>query len=125
MLYGVAWIALEGNLARVLILAGLIALTAASIVAERWLGGRSLSTVAWVVFGTFAGQWLGFGTAILALLLMVIKTGLHGHGPEFSVTQINWIIGQIPWWTSAGTVAGLGLALIGLAFRADEPKPAD
>jgi hypothetical protein len=43
---------------------------------------------------------------------MAVKTGLHAHGPEFSPSQIAWVMGQVPWWTSAGLLAGVGLAMI-------------
>jgi hypothetical protein len=60
---------------------------------------------------------MGLGCALLGLALMAIKTGLHGHGPEFTAAEIEWLVGQIPVWTAAGVPAGLGLGMLILAFR--------
>ena len=117
--YGVAWIALEGNLGRVLVLAlGISAL--ALVYGSRRLRGRTLSRRAWLGFSGLFGLALGAGSALLALVLMALKTGLHAHGPEFSPAEIGWVVGQLPWWTAGGLAAGLGLGLVALAVWGEE-----
>lgn len=60
----------------------------------------------------FAGVGVTAVGILLSLMFMVVKTGLHGHGPEFTPQQIRWLIGQWPIWTVAGGVAGAGMGLI-------------
>lgn len=119
-LYAVVWIALEGNLVRVLLLALGITVTGLGHGIQRLGAGRTLSRPEWLLLGGLFGLLLGSGSALLALLLMALKTGLHAHGPEFSQAQINWVLGQFPWWAAGGLLAGLGLALLTLAFYRGE-----
>ena len=57
----------------------------------------------------------GFLTALLTLFFMALKTGLHAHGPEFTPSEINWVIARIPLWTAVGLLSGAGLGLVGLS----------
>jgi hypothetical protein len=110
--YGVAWIALEGNLARVTIFGCALSLLGLGYLFQRLLAGRRLSVHLWLLVSAALGVLFGFSCAVLTLLLMAVKTGLHAHGPEFNPAQIGWVVGQTPWWTSAGLLLGLGLGLI-------------
>ena len=47
---------------------------------------------------------------------MAIKTGLHAHGPEFSGSELDWVLQQIPMWALVGLLGGLGL---GFLLKAD------
>ena len=60
------------------------------------------------------GAGLGFG--LLTLLIMAVKTGLHGHGPEFSPAEISWVIDQIPLWSLVGLLAGLGVGIVAIGW---------
>lgn len=115
--YAVAWIALEGSLARAILLGAGAALVALGHAVQRWLVGRVYRRRLWLALAGALGVLAGFSSAVLTLIFMVLKTGLHAHGPEFSVAQIEWVLGQIPWWTSAGLLAGLGLGLILMALH--------
>lgn len=115
--YAAIWIALEGNLGRLLVLAVGVVAAALAYGVQRLHGGRTLSGLGWLLFAGLAGLLLGSGTALLSLLLMAVKTGLHAHGAEFSPEQINWIVGQLPWWAGAGLLAGVGAGLLVLALR--------
>lgn len=115
--YAVLWIALEGHLGRVILLGCAVSLWLLAVAVRRWLGGRWLSPALWVAVCGALGAITGFVSGMLTLLFMAVKTGLHAHGPEFSPVQIEWVIGQLPWWTSAGLLAGAGLAMIGAVVR--------
>ena len=60
-----------------------------------------------------AGLLAGLLVAPLALLLMVFKTGLHGHaGPDFSGDQILAVIFSTPVWVVSGLLIGAGLEIL-------------
>lgn len=111
------WIALEGNLALDVVLSGwAMALMAAWGVG--WLSARrSLSTARGLAVSGAAGLLAGVGTALMTLFLMAFKTGLHGHGPEYTPEQIDWVWGQVGLWVVVGLLAGLGLGLLAAARR--------
>ncbi|UCG22772.1 MAG: hypothetical protein JSW55_11365 [Chloroflexota bacterium] len=116
-LYGVVWLSLEGAIGQVIVLALGLALLGAGYVTQRLIGGRELPLGHWLLFAGALGAITGLACGLLVLALMAIKTGLHGHGPEFTASQIEWAVGQIPLWMLSGTIAGLGLGLLALAFR--------
>ena len=115
-LYGVVWLSLEGAVGQVMLLAAGLALLGAGYVTQRLLGGKVLAPGRWLLFSAALGALLGLANGLLALILMAVKTGLHGHGPEFTAVEIEWVISQIPLWSLAGLIAGLGLGLLALAF---------
>jgi hypothetical protein len=116
-LYGAIWIVLEGNLLRViglgLFAAGLILLT---VIQRRW-AGRSLSSRRWLVLCAVGGLWLGLGGAMLTLLFMALKSGLHAHGWEYSVAETQWMVQQLPIWGVSGLLLGVGVGLISAGWR--------
>lgn len=117
-IYALVWITLEGSLGRVILLATCLSLLASSYLAQRYLGGRQLTLNRWLIIATSGGALVGFTCAVLSVLFMAVKTGLHSHGPEFSPREISWIISQTPIWTAAGSLAGLGGGLLAAArFR--------
>ncbi|MBL8133356.1 MAG: hypothetical protein JNL42_15965 [Anaerolineae bacterium] len=60
-----------------------------------------------------AGSGIGLGTALTAALLMLVKTGWHGHlFPDFPPGMILDVLARAPWWGAAGAFAGLGTALL-------------
>jgi hypothetical protein len=112
-IYGVIWIGLEGELWRSVLLA--VGVTAVSLLylLQKYLGGRILPAGQWLGMTAVSGLLFGLGSGLLTLLFMVVKTGLHGHGPEFSLAEIEWVINQIPLWTAVGLLIGLGIGMIG------------
>jgi hypothetical protein len=113
----IIWIAFEGYLPRVLLLSVAGTLLVMIQVIHRILGGTVLSPVGWLLGFTLSGLVAGAGIPLLTLLLMVVKTGLHAHGPEFSAAEFVWVASNIPVWTGGGLLAGAGLALITLALH--------
>jgi len=54
--------------------------------------------------------WLiaGLGVTVVALLLMAIKTGLHGHGtPDYTPEQMVRVLSLTPLWVIVGLMIGL------------------
>ena len=111
-LYAVIWALLEGGLWPTVLLAVLSGLVILGYLTNRVLSGRKMAFGIWLLLAAVLGALLGLGSALLTVGLMAVKTGLHAHGPEFSALEINWVIQQIPLWTLAGLLAGLGLGLL-------------
>lgn len=111
-LFGAVWIALEGNLWRVvglgMFVAGLILL---AVVQRRW-PGRVLSLRGWLLLCAAGGLWLGLGSILMTLLFMALKSGLHNHGWEFTLEETQWVIQQFPLWGISGLLLGLGVGLV-------------
>jgi hypothetical protein len=65
----------------------------------------------WLVY-PLAGLLGGAATAPVALLLMAIKTGLHGHTvPDYTLAQMSDVLISFPIWVGAGAFIGLGAGL--------------
>lgn len=116
-IYAAVWISLEGAKQQVILLAVAFMLVIAGYLVQRFLGSKRLSARRWVLYLAGLGLFIGLGSAFLTLILMAVKTGLHGHGPEFAQAEIEWVIGQIPLWTLVGLIAGLGMGLLTTGFR--------
>jgi hypothetical protein len=111
-LYMVVWAALEGGLRTTVFAAIWTAILIIGYLFNRFLAGRTLSTGSWLLVSAVLGALIGMGSGLLTLVLMAIKTGLHAHGPEYSAAELNWALQQLPLWTLAGLLAGLGLGLL-------------
>ena len=116
-LYALVWTRLEASLLRDGLLAGWgLALLALWLMA-RAFGEREVAA-GWVAaLGAAVGLAWGAALGPAVLLLMALKTGLHGHGREYTAAQITWGAAQWPWWVAAGGIAGVGLALLWLGWR--------
>lgn len=115
-IYAVIWISLEGDLIQVLLLsAGLVILFVGYFI-QRFLAGRTYGLLPWIGLCVGGGLILGLIFGLFTLTLMAIKTGLHGHGPEFTPDEIAWVISQIPLWSAAGLLAGGGLGALSAGF---------
>lgn len=110
--YSAIWIALEGVLWREVSLAILLTAVLLLHIAQKWFGGRVVSVWMWLVGTAMFGFCWGLGSSMMTLLLMVLKTGLHAHGPEFTPAEIGWVLAQIPLWTAVGLLFGVGIGLI-------------
>lgn len=63
-----------------------------------------------------AGALAGLAVIPLALFLMALKTGLHGHNaPDFTFEQMQVVVYRTPIWILVGLLSGLGVALLRLA----------
>lgn len=93
--------------------------------AARVVGGRRLSAGQVVALAGAVGPAAGAAVVPMTLAAMALKTGLHAHGPEYTVAQLAAVWAQWPVWLVAGGVAGVGLALVALGWaarRQDGPK---
>ena len=80
--------------------------------AVRFLVNRVVSGWQMVVSHALAGCLAGLAVAPLAALLMLLKSGLHGHGaPDFTVDQIQTIFGLAPYLSLSGLLIGFGFGL--------------
>ena len=62
----------------------------------------------WIVTGGLAG----LAAPAVILGLMVLKTGIHSHGPEYLPQEIVWVWRQFWRWGGLGTIIGTGLGLL-------------
>lgn len=111
-LYAAVWIVREGDWRQAL---GMGVATTAVLLAHlgRRLAARRPLSLGWWLVGTAVfGTLFGAGSSLLTLVAMAVKTGLHAHGPEFTVAEISWVLAQLPLWTAVGLLAGLGLGLL-------------
>jgi hypothetical protein len=115
--YALVWLSLEGHVGRDALLAGWGLALAALWLIGRALGGRVLPVGRLVGLGATAGLAWGAALGPAVLLLMAFKTGLHGHGPEYTAAQLAGVWAQWPLWSVAGLAAGAGLALVAAALR--------
>ena len=58
------------------------------------------------------GGMVGFIAPAVILALMVLKTGIHSHGPEFTPVEISWVARQFLIWPIVAAGLGLGFGLI-------------
>lgn len=59
------------------------------------------------------GALTGLAVTPMALFLMALKTGLHGHfTPEFTSTQVITVLLRTPIWIIGGLMVGLGMSLV-------------
>jgi hypothetical protein len=105
-----AWVSLEDqSVTWALLFAAAICM----LVAAEWLASsQRLSTGnGWLAY-PLAGLVGGVATAPIALLLMAIKTGLHGHAvPDYTPAQMGLVLTSIPIWIGAGALIGLGVGI--------------
>lgn len=119
-IYAIVWIALEGDLRRVVLLGvGVTAVCLGQII-ERYFAGRKFELRQWLLFMATVGLLFGVGSALVTLLLMAVKTGLHAHGAEFTLAEIQWVGQQLLLWSLVGLLTGLGVGL--LMATADKEK---
>lgn len=110
--YAFIWMSLEGNLTQVIVMGTAVSLTVAAHLMPRLLGGRAFQPPGWLAVTGMVGLLVGAGSGVLSFVFMALKTGLHGHGPEFSAAEIETVLASIPIWGLAGLVAGLGVGLL-------------
>ena len=108
----VLWMPFEGDLRLVVGLGVWTALTVTALAARRLLTGRWLRAWQFTLVAFGLGTILGFTAPLFTLLFMALKTGLHGHGPEFTLAEIRWVQRQLLLWFSVGGLLGLGSGLI-------------
>jgi hypothetical protein len=115
--YGVIWIGLEGDLGRVILFGTAVSTIGVGYSLQRLFGGRQLQLLSFFAVGVGAGFAAGVGSGLLSFGFMALKTGLHGHGPEFRPSEIEMVLRMIPLWSLVGILAGLGLTLLVVGLR--------
>ncbi len=115
-LLGVMWISLEGDIRWSLLMAAMVLAVSVGYLIQRFLGGKSVTLIQGLAVGAVIGLGAGLIFAPFVTAFMAIKTGLHGHGPEFTQVEIEWAFDRLLLWVIAGTITGLGLALIYIGF---------
>lgn len=119
--YGLAlwfWLQLEDNTVVPVTLFGLgMTLLASLFWLLRQFGGQLIPRRYIVVGGGLVGALVGLGTAVATALLMLLKTGLHGHlYPDYPPGLIIALLERAPVWVLAGGLAGVGVALLWVIF---------
>lgn len=112
IVYTAVWISREGALWQVVIMGVATTILLLGHGWQRWLGGKTVPRGLAVLVTAVSGLTLGGGSSLLSLFFMVVKSGLHAHGPEFSPAELGWVVAQLPQWTAVGLLVGLGLGLI-------------
>jgi hypothetical protein len=104
------WLAVEeNNETGVLLISGLIC-TWGGV----WLLYKTETVGRHMIFRyILVGGGAGLLLAPLAILLMAIKTSIHGHGsPDFTVDQMQNILVRIPYFGLGGVLLGTGVGLL-------------
>jgi hypothetical protein len=110
--YGALWISLEGNLLRAVLMGTSVAVISTAHLFQKHAGGQKITLGRWLLMMAAMGLLVGLSSALLTLVFMAVKTGLHAHGPEFTMEETGWVALQIPLWSLAGVTAGLGMGLV-------------
>ena len=59
-----------------------------------------------------AGVLAGSSTPLAAILLMIFKSGLHGHpSPDFTPAQVIGVLSGLPSWIIGGALLGVGTGI--------------
>jgi len=104
-----AWLPFEDTNLRWLILLA-IALCAWGTV--RLLTGFPSSARIGVWIYPISGALAGIAVVPTAIVLMIIKSGSHGHGTaDFTIGQVVSLILRTPVWVISGILIGLGILL--------------
>lgn len=104
------WLGIEDRgIVVILLLGAAISFSAALTGLDRWGSGKILSERQWWL------RWAGFGLSMaigigpLALLLMMVKVGLHSHGlSDFDLGDVQQMLGVWPIWGMGALLLGLG-----------------
>ena len=65
------------------------------------------------LFYPLVGALTGLAVTPVAIFLMALKTGLHGHfAPEFTSAQVFIVLVRTPIWIVGGLLIGVGVELL-------------
>lgn len=89
-----------------------------------WLGLRLLPRSQSGGQAAVLGGLLGAATPLLAITLMAIKGGLHGHGfADFSARQVWAVVALLPIASVFGSLAGIGARQLGSRSKIRDRRP--
>ena len=111
-IYAIVWISLEGRLEREIIMGVSVTAVILLHLLQKRFSGQRLSLKAWLKITAVFGLLGGLASGPLTLIAMIIKTGLHDHGPEFTLLEFHWVGQQIPLWSVVGLLMGIGLGML-------------
>ena len=99
----------EGSELGVLVVSGLICIWGGV-----WLLGKtSVDDKHLILRNILVGFGAGLMVAPVAILLMAIKSGIHGHGsPDFTVSQMQIVLSRLPYFVLVGILIGAGSGLL-------------
>lgn len=109
------WLTIEDeNTLWVVIISVAISLWAAAWVLVKPLIGEKRI----ILRHSLVGIGVGLAMAPLAILLMALKTSIHGHAsPDFTVPQMQEVLSRTPFFALSGFLVGIGSGLWRLASR--------
>jgi len=118
LLASILWLALEGNLT---LTACLAALLTALLIYEGLYRLRRAESRRWsrsIALFPPLGFLTGITVVLITLALMVLKSGLHAHGPEFTRDEFELVWRQGILLAISGLLCGTALAI--LTFKKGE-----
>lgn len=72
--------------------------------------------------GMLLGALGGFGTTVVTVLLMFLKTAMHSHAyPDYPPQVMAAVFMRAPAWTATGALVGLGIVLLWIGATAYPP----
>jgi hypothetical protein len=119
LLFGIAvllWLSIEDNGWIVTIYGALGSLLLVAHLMFKILQTRqTLTPRSALIVGFLVGASWGASAIILTMLLMLMKTSLHGHlYPDYSFPLIFGMVARLPAWSVAGGLIGLATVMLGL-----------
>jgi uncharacterized BrkB/YihY/UPF0761 family membrane protein len=70
------------------------------------------------------GSCVGLLIAPMALLLMAIKSGIHGHGrPDYTFSQMQSVISRIPFFVAGGLMVAAGAGVLANYYQVNTREP--
>jgi hypothetical protein len=70
------------------------------------------------------GGCVGLLIAPMALLLMAIKSGIHGHGrPDYTFSQMQSVISRIPFFVAGGLLVAAGAGVLANYYQVNTREP--
>lgn len=113
------WFSIEDNQTWPVVLLGLgsTSLIVLWAVLKR-LGGQTIEARYVALSGLLIGALTGLGASLAVTLLMFFKNAWHAHVfLDYPVPMLLAMLGRAPFWTAAGALAGLGIAILWVVFR--------
>jgi len=117
LLYGASlllWMSVEDTNVLPVVIAGLgLTLLLAYFMLTGRLGGKSYPMQVILIGAALVGAGIGAGTAIITVLLMVWKTGMHAHPfPDYPPGLILDVLRRALVWSAAGALVCTAITLL-------------
>jgi hypothetical protein len=112
------WLRIEEASALLAMLGGW-GVTLAVVIWYGWkaLSERSLTVRQWMPIAALTGAVTGLAAAIVSVLLMLLKNGLHAHlFPDFPFEMMRAVLGFIPWWMMGACLVAVGMGALWAAL---------